>query len=688
MIHGALPIIRKGHHVKPIKTALCLSITSALIFGCASESNSPSEQAKTPFYSCEQSNISAANDLRIYQVMVESFVNSDNSIGHGTGYGTSHHMGDIQGIIDSLDYIQSLGMNGLWLTPIFNSEPIDGQDHWADRLDATGYFATNYFEIDPRFGNLDDAKKLVDEAHSRGMYVFFDGVFGHHKSNVVPSPSGLTPAGSDNPVSYPESLPFYQEVAEYWIKELKIDGWRLDQAYQVPTQAWQEIRKTVDEASQSVTYSNQDGKQVHPLGYMVAEIWAGENKIIETGYGSNEAPALCSAFDFPVRYRLVETLAVNESGVGGKTGEWIAEGMNLHTLYPDHAKPNLMLGNHDLVRFGDLIQRGNLAEPEDDGYWQRYKAAISFQAAYTGPITLYYGDEIGDELEGFSDRIENDCAIIGKCDDHVARTSGRIEGINTTLNSQQANLKAYVSELMTLRAQHPALSKGSRTNVLADKVSYADVKQYQGESILYILNVSDSDQQISISSDTIASSSTLTDLQSDEKIALSSGFYTIALSPFEGRFLHIDQPTDAAPIGLIATSATSTGDTFMSACDNPTLPEAGPMDESLYVVGDFSDSNWKHTSSRAFEYKGNGVYQVVANEKPGSYRMQYATKDWKPQFTAEGLSVKLGQENTLTFGGYGKDTAVTILEEGRYVWSLKFDDNGTPLTMLAAKCVN
>ncbi|MCL9774874.1 alpha-amylase family glycosyl hydrolase [Vibrio methylphosphonaticus] len=674
--------------MKPIKKALYLSITSALLFGCASESTTPSEQTKPLFYSCDSSNISAANDLRIYQVMVESFVNGDDSIGHGTGYGTSHHKGDIQGIIDSLDYIQSLGMNGLWLTPIFNSEPISGQDHWADRLDATGYFATNYFEIDPRFGTLDDARKLVDEAHARGMYVFFDGVFGHHKSNVVPSPSGLTPVGSDNPVSYPESLPFYKEVAEYWIKELKIDGWRLDQAYQVPTQAWQEIRKTVDDASQSVTYTNQDGHQVNPLGYMVAEIWAGENKIIETGYGSDESPALCSAFDFPVRYRLVETLAVNEAGVGGKTGEWIAEGMNLHALYPDHAKPNLMLGNHDLVRFGDLIQRGNLADPNDDGYWQRYKAAVSFQAAYTGPITLYYGDEIGDELEGFANRIDNDCAIIGKCDDHVARTSARIEGINTTLNSQQANLKTYVSELMALRAQHPALSNGSRTNVLADQVSYADVKQDQDESILYILNVSNSDQQISISSDTIASSSTLTDLQSDEKIALSSGFYSIALSPFEGRFLHIDQPTGAAPIGLIAASTVSTGDAFMSACDNPTLPEAGPIDESLYVVGDFSDSNWKHTSSRAFEYKGNGVYQVVASEKPGSYRMQYATKDWKPQFTAEGLSVKLGQENTLKFGGYGKDTAVTILEEGRYVWSLKFDDLGAPLTILATKCAN
>lgn len=62
--------------------------------------------------------------------MVESFVDGDKQVGHGTGYGTSHHKGDLQGIIDSLDYIQSLGVNAIWLTPIFESIPVEGQDHW------------------------------------------------------------------------------------------------------------------------------------------------------------------------------------------------------------------------------------------------------------------------------------------------------------------------------------------------------------------------------------------------------------------------------------------------------------------------------------------------------------------------------------------------------------------------------
>lgn len=325
-----------------------------------------------------------------YQIMVESFVDGDSSIGHGIGYGTSHHKGDLQGIIQSLDYIQALGVNAIWLTPIFESQPIAGQDHWADRLDATGYFATDYFKIDPRFGDLATAKTLVDEAHKRGLYVFFDGVFGHHKQGLIkPSPSGLLPSGSNDPVDYPDSLAFYKEVATYWIKELNIDGWRLDQAYQVPLEDWVQIRKAVEQTSQSVTYINADGVEVNPLGYMVAEVWKGELDIVREAYGEAQAPALCSAFDFPMRYRMVETLAVNESGVGRRGAQWLNNGFMTHDQYPAHAQPNLMLGNHDLVRFGDLLQRGGLAQPNEVDYWRRHKAAFAFLVAYTGPITLY-----------------------------------------------------------------------------------------------------------------------------------------------------------------------------------------------------------------------------------------------------------------------------------------------------------
>ncbi|WP_045461268.1 alpha-amylase family glycosyl hydrolase [Vibrio hyugaensis] len=536
------------HHIR-YKKLLGKSLIALSVVGVLSACNSSggSDSGSTPpsdtSYACQANLMEQSNQLRTYQIMVESFVDGDSNIGHGTGYGTSHHNGDLQGIIDSLDYIQDLGMNAIWLTPIFESQAITGQDHWADRLDATGYFATDYFKIDPRFGDLETARTLVDEAHKRGLYVFFDGVFGHHKEGLIkPSPLGLLPSGSSNPVDYPASLDFYKEVATYWVKELKIDGWRLDQAYQVPTDAWTQIRKAVDEASQSVTYTNADGEQVNPLGYMVAEIWKGESEIASDAYGAADEPALCSAFDFPMRYRVVETLAVNESGVGGRGVDWLDNGYQTHNQYPSHAQPNLMIGNHDLVRFGDLLQRGGLADVNDAEYWQRHKAAFAFQAAYTGPITLYYGDEIGDQVDGFAAKEDNNtCAVRGVCDDHVARSSAKIEGVTATLDANQVDLKNYVKSLMDMRAAHPALYQGSRTNLVASNGSYVDLKVSGDDQVLFALNTLESARNIVLTEAQVGSNQALVDLITNQQITPSNGQYQIPMSSLQGRFFKVRQ---------------------------------------------------------------------------------------------------------------------------------------------------
>ncbi|MGD9637100.1 MAG: alpha-amylase family protein, partial [Pirellulales bacterium] len=346
-------------------------------------------------------------DLRIYQVMVESFVDGDPTRNYNAGYGTSHHKGDLRGIINSLDYMQSLGLNAVWLTPVFDSAA--GQTYEGGgtnlKLDATGYYARNYFQIDPKFGSLADAQELVDAAHARGMYVFFDGVFGHHKGNLVPSPTGKLPASSSpGVVNYnaPQSVEFYKEVATYWINQLGIDGWRLDQAYQVPPDAWRQIRTAVEEASAARAAA---GEQWGTLGYMAAEIWNGADYIQQTAYGTDANPILASAFDFPVRYATVGVIAGEENGLSGRPAYELAAGWSYGAhdqTYPDHALPNLMIGNHDLVRFGDLLQRAGLANPTDPEYWARHRLAFMVQGAYTGPITRYYGEELGDEVPNYA----------------------------------------------------------------------------------------------------------------------------------------------------------------------------------------------------------------------------------------------------------------------------------------------
>lgn len=659
---------------------------------------------------CNSSTYEKAMNLRIYQVMTESFIDGDASIGYGVGYGTSHHNGDIRGIIDSLDYIKGLGFNAIWLTPVFESVALPNQDLAADRLDATGYYASNFFAIDPNFGTLEDARELVETAHEKGLYVLFDGVFGHFKNNAedYPSPearsvttSGLPVAGTGRLAEYPDDLDFFKEVASHWVKELKIDGWRLDQAYQVPLDAWVEIRAAVQEASASVTYTNAEGETVNPLGYMVAEIWKGENDIAAEAYGSEDNPALCSAFDFPVRYAVVQALAVEESGVSHPSPARLRNGYNSHSAYPTHAIPNGFLGNHDLVRFGDLLQRGDIADPANAGYWLRHKAAYSFLAAYSGPITLYYGEEIGQEVPNYADQVTLNCADQGLCDDHVARTSGKIEGLPSEedrivfeAGAEQAELRDYLRQLMIMRAEQPALYRGSRTSIITPaEVAgslYADFKAHADEAVIYLLNVSGKPLSTDFTSCALGATGNLTNLMSDEVISPDQeGNYQIQVGANSAVFLKVSTPAEGGPGCELNDSPIGTGP--LASCNTPDAAGAGPLGTNMYIRGNYAGGdNFAATpSERKFGYKGDKLYQVVVNENSAtSYGFKFASSDWSYEFAVAGSAdVILGTEQEMAAAsGPNTESFIEIPAPSDYVFSFLINEDLNGGTMMVSQC--
>ena len=277
------------------------------------------------------------------------------------------------------------------------------------------------------------------------------------------------------------------------------------------------------------------GQQWGTLGYMVGEVWKGADEIRAQAYGPSDNPALSSAFDFPLRYGLVQALAVEESGKGGQGASVLDASWNKVENYPDHAMPNLMLGNHDLVRFGDLLERGNFNGAD---YWQRHKAAFSFMAARSGPITFYYGEEFGDEVPGFASQVGGDCAAQGLCDDHVARSDGKVPGVTGFVpSSEQSDLKQWLSQLLALRAAHPALYQGERVKLVAEGSVYGDIKQTAGEQVVYLLNVSTTPQSYAVPVGKLRSGSALVDLQSGENLAIGGSSVTVDLPPLTGRFL-------------------------------------------------------------------------------------------------------------------------------------------------------
>ena len=463
-------------------------------------------------------------DLRIYQVMVESFQNGDDTINYNVGYGPSDHKGDLQGIINAIPYIKSIGMNAIWLTPIFESAKEN--DSNPSMLDATGYYTRDYYKVDRRFGDEQKLKQLVDTAHANGLYVFLDGVFGHFRSDLNnTSPKGnkvtitqkclggeltyYTPPEHTSCADFDDkgqSLEYMKEVATYYVENFKIDGWRLDQAYQVPLKDLHEIKTAVEEISSKVTYTNAKGEIVHPLAYLVAEIWASNPVISKTAYGYKKDEGLDSAFDFGMRYPIVQALATEEWMKAEHSGFRLAEGLayNENNL-PRHALPNLMITNHDLLRFGDLIQRAGL----QDTYNERVILALSYLAiVHSGPITNYYGEEIGQEVPNYANRVKT----MGYRDDHVARDNGKIKDFTP----QEEYFKKLFTFLMNLRANHGSLSNGRMDLLKVNRELFSIRKSFKGDDdFFYFMNLSKNTLKITLSKELTNNAKALTKLSSD-----------------------------------------------------------------------------------------------------------------------------------------------------------------------------
>jgi len=474
------------------------------------------------------SELKAKCGLTTYQIMVEAYRNGGDAKGYGYGWGPSSHKGTIGGVTESLDYIRALGANSIWITPVFYTS--DSSETSAKNTDATGYFATQQMntgklDIDPKFGGgtrgseNESLKKLVDTAHSNGMYVFLDGVLGHAKSDFaangvtapVKSSSCRKKDGSKETASgytcfdwtAANTQTYFSTLLRTAIKDYGIDGWRLDQAYQVGPDGLLLMKNAVKDQSGSFSGSP-DGS----LGFTVGEVWSGEDDIESNIFANN---ALDSAFNFPLRYAIVQTIASQEN-----LSESWAKGMpasriqtygywSMSKYKGSDAMPDAFTDNHDLVRLGDLIQRGGYAadgsneEVTGNGdYVKRHKLAFALLADYSGPITILYNQEVGDQVPGYVTQ-PSSCGTGTKwCDDHVARTDGIYD--ESSLTAGQKEIRDYASSVLKLRADTPAMYMGQRWYVINDDSIYGELKYNKdGDSkVLLLANLSTEEKEVSV----------------------------------------------------------------------------------------------------------------------------------------------------------------------------------------------
>lgn len=406
-----------------------LSVTASNAVGSAEFSTTFTRDDSTPSYTLTGD----WRELSIYQIMVGSFQHGEGGAsGYSDMWGPEGHRknGNLRGIINSLDYIKELGMNAIWMTPIFDSTNGLG----GEKLQATGYFCTNYFKVDPKFGTEAEFDELIREAHDRGIYVILDGVFGHHGGVSTASPNGKYITTRDNTpnvrgsesgnIVYPGSLDYFKEVVRYWM-ERGVDGWRLDQcyqAYQGGHNYWKELREEVEKVAAE---RKARGEQWGTLAYMVGEDWTSAGNITTT-----QQDGLKSVMDFDGKDNLVNL----SSGVGS-IGWFLSNDAASRGYRDAGVNPTVFLSNHDVARVGDFVDIGS--RPKE--LMTRHAAV----AAYSGPTCTYYGDEIGDKSgNGYND--------------NKARTSGRLTGFNA--NEQMVH--DYVAKVFKARGENPALWRG------------------------------------------------------------------------------------------------------------------------------------------------------------------------------------------------------------------------------------
>lgn len=442
-----------------------LSVSATNAQGTTTANASFTRDDSTPVYTLSGD----WRELSIYQVMVGSFQHGNGGAsGYSDMWGPEGHRknGNLRGIIDALDYIKDLGMNAIWMTPIFDST--NGQG--GEKLQATGYFCTNYFKVDPKFGTEAEFDELVRKAHEKGIYIILDGVFGHHGGVNSASPSGKwidsntannvrgTDAGN---ISYPGSLEYFKEVVRYWMNK-GVDGWRLDQCYQVYQGGhnyWKDLREEVERVANE---RKSRGEKWGTLGYMVGEDWTGAGSITVT-----QQDGLKSVMDFDGKDNIVNL------GFGvGSIGWYLSSDAATRGYRDSGVNPTLFLSNHDTSRVGDFVD----VNSKPNELITRHAAV----AAYSGPTCTYYGDEIGDKSGN------------GNAD-NKARTSGRISGFNQ--NEQKVH--DYTAKYFKARAANPALWRGTVSRQEGNKCEIITKTDSQtGNKVICIF--SETDQNVSI----------------------------------------------------------------------------------------------------------------------------------------------------------------------------------------------
>jgi len=445
----------------------------------------------------------------IYLIMPDRFANGDPSNDNMPGmlekadrnepYG--RHGGDLKGIENHLDYIESLGMTAVWINPV--------QENNMPQSSYHGYAITDYYKIDSRFGTNDDFKNLVDRCHGKGIKVIMDMVFNHCGTNHwwmkdLPMNDWINQWGEFTRSNYRLST-----ISDPYVSSKDLDlatkGWfdnsmadlnlknELMLNYLIQNSIWWIEFSGLDGIRQDTyPYPDKDGMAKwaqrialeYPHFNIVGEAWIGQAS--KLCYWQKDFPNkdgfnsyLPSLMDFPVQEAIGK--AFNE-----KAG-WDTGLMRLYdVLADDHLYPepfNMVIfgENHDVGRLLHLLN-GNV---------ESMKMAITFLATTRGIPQLYYGSEILMDGNGFDGHANIRLTMPGGWAGdkvNVFDQAGR-----TTLQNDMVN---HTAKLFSYRKANPVLHYGKLLHFIPQDDVYVYFRYDDSKAVMVILNNNDSEKVV------------------------------------------------------------------------------------------------------------------------------------------------------------------------------------------------
>jgi glycosidase len=408
--------------------------------------------------------------------------------------------GNLAGIIEHLDYIESLGVECLYLTPVFLAD----YNH--------KYATTDYFRVDPDFGDEGQLKDLAAQCHGRNIKIILDGVFNHCGVHFAPFEDLLAKQEASEyrdwfyikkfPVeisadcyecvgdfqwmpklntSNPEVRSFILKVMSHWVDSVGIDGWRLDVADEVDVNLWRFVRMEL--------------KRKHPHILLWGETWGDASRLLD---GS----ALDTAMNYLFRDAVLDFAAkkeINAEKLDGRLNQILAK---YHTSMA-HFLYNL-LDSHDTPRF--------LRECQENT--QKLKLAVALQMMFPGSPAILYGDEAG--LTGANDPDCRRCMVWD--------------------GDQDAGLLAWYKKLISLRKSRAAVREGKFCANLCDGDVYGFIRWIEGGDCIYTVLNAGERRNVSLP---VRENSPHTDLISGitcepRPINGDNSFYNIDMLPYTG----------------------------------------------------------------------------------------------------------------------------------------------------------